>query len=172
MGIKSFTLWILILSLVFVSCNKGTPAGFWKGYNSRFLIKNISDQGPYGGHRAIYWKADGKNTFSSIDIIHFANKNGWTFVDSAEFNQDQTDKWVNADQQIFPLSHTGFSYTADNNSTYKNFPRWVGGKIKIFRFKTGWLTISPGTDHSIEENGFVLLNRDKNKMAVYHLWGE
>ena len=38
--------------------------------------------------------------------------------------------------------------------------------------KTGWITIEPGTDNSVEENGFVLINKDRTQMAVYHLWGE
>ena len=46
------------------------------------------------------------------------------------------------------------------------------GRISFYSFKTGWVTIQPGTDDSIEVNGFVLLNHDKTEMAVYHLWGE
>jgi hypothetical protein len=34
------------------------------------------------------------------------------------------------------------------------------------------VTIEPGTDNSIEENGFVVINRDRTQMAVYHVWGE
>lgn len=172
MKIKPFILLTLILTLAFISCNKATPAGFWKNFKSNFLLKNISDQGPYGGHRAIYWKADETAIFNSENIIAFASKNGWTLVDSSEFTNDQTSKWTYSNNKVFPLTSTGFSDTLLNDEHLKDFPRWFGGQIKVYKFKTGWVTIEPGTDNSIEENGFVLLSNDNKEMAVYHLWGE
>ncbi len=169
---KAFILLTLSLTIAFVSCNKATPAGFWKSYKKDLLIKNISDQGPYGGHRAMYWNAGEHNTFSSNTAIEFASKNGWSLVDSLEFNQKQTNTWTYDKQAIFPLTSTGFSDTIENNSQLEYFPRWFGGKLKVYRFKTGWITIEPGTDDSIEENGFVVINADRTQMAVYHLWGE
>ena len=169
---KSFILLTLILTLAFFSCNKATPAGFWKSYKHEFLVKNISDQGPYGGHRAMYWKADKENGFNSKSILVFANKNGWTLVDSSEFNQDQTKKWTYNNEPVFPLTSVGFSDTLLNDAHLKDFPRWFGGQLIVYKFKTGWVTIKPGTDNSIEENGFVLIRKNKKEMAVYHLWGE
>jgi hypothetical protein len=172
MTTKPFLLLTLILTLAFASCNKATPAGFWKNYQKKFLVKNISDQGPYGGHRAIYWKVDKPNSFISSSVLDFAIKNGWTLVDSSEFNQEQTYKWTYTNNPIFPLSHKGFTGIATNNSVYQYFPRWFDGQIKVYKFKTGWVAIEPGTDSSIEENGFVLINKINNEIAVYHLWGE
>lgn len=136
------------------------------------LEKNISDQGPYGGHRAMHWKSDKPNTFSSNNALDFADKNGWTVVDSSEVHEEQTNTWTYNRQAIFPLTSIGFSDTVLNNTQLEHFPRWFGGQIKLYRFKTGWVTIEPGTDNSIEENGFVLINNDRTEMAVYHLWGE
>ena len=169
---RPFILLTLIWTLSFISCNKVTPTGFWKNYEINFLVKNISDQGPYGGHRAVYWKSEKPLTFDTKNILDFAAKNGWTLTDSSEFDQTQTIKWTYDDKEIFPLSSTGFNDTIENISTYNYFPRWFGGQLKLYKFKTGWVTIEPGTDNSIEENGFVLLNQDKSEMAVYHLWGE
>lgn len=172
MATKTFYFLTLILTLALAACNKATPAGFWKNYEKDLLVKNISDQGPYGGHRAIFWKADRANTFKSNNVLDFADKNGWTLVDSSKFDRELTDKWTYDNQPIFPLSHTGLSDTAASVSTYQHFPRWFGGQIKVYKFKTGWIAIQPGTDNSIEENGFLILNSDKSQMAVYHLWGE
>lgn len=172
MTFKLFFLLIFVLTFAFTSCNKATPSGFWKNYKTKFLIKNISDQGPYGGHRAIYWKADRSELFYSNIVLDFAKKNGWTLVDSSEFKQDQTIKWTYNNKAIFPLTSKGFSDTTFNDATLTNFPRWFGGQMKVYKFKTGWVTIEPGTDNSIEENGFVLLSNDNKEMAVYHLWGE
>ena len=169
---KTFYSLTLFWTLAFVSCNKATPAGFWKNYKSNLLVKNISDQGPNGGHRAMYWKADNANTFNSNNVLDFAKKNGWTLIDSSEFNQDQTNKWTYNNKAIFPLTSTGFSDTLLNDAHLDNFPRWFGGQMKIYKFKTGWVTIEPGTNNSIEENGFVLIKDDKKEMAAYHLWGD
>jgi len=172
MTIKPFILLSVISTLFFVCCNRATPAGFWKNYKTDFLEKNISDQGPYGGHRAVYWKSEKPLTFDTKNILDFATKNGWTLTDSSEFDQSQTIKWTYENKEIFPLSSTGFNDTIKSISTYNSFPRWFGGQLKLYKFKTGWVTIEPGTDNSIEENGFVLLNKDKSEFAVYHLWGE
>jgi len=171
MRIRPFILLTLILTFAFISCNKATPSGFWKNYKTNILVTNISDQGPYGGHRAIYWKSE-SSFFDTKSILDFATKNGWTLTDSLEFDQDQTKKWTYDNKKIFPLSSTGFDETAKSISTYNYFPRWFGGQLKIYKFKTGWVTIEPGTDNSIEENGFVILSQDKSELAVYHLWGE
>lgn len=171
MTFKSFFLFTLILTLSFISCNKATPAGFWKNYKSNFIVKNISDQGPYGGHRAIYWKANETEIFNSKNVLDYANKNGWTLVDSTEFDQAQTNKWTYENKPIFPLTLKGFSDTTLNDAILDDFPRWFSGQIKVYKFKTGWVTIKPGTDNSFEDNGFVLMKNDKTEIAVYHLWG-
>ena len=172
MTIKSFILLTPILTLTFISCNKATPTGFWKNYKTDLLVKNFSDQGPFGGHRAVYWKSENLLRFDTKNILDFATKNGWTLTDSSEFDQNHTVKWIYNNKEIFPLSSTGFNDTIKSISTYNYFPRWFGGQLKLYKFKTGWETIEPGTDNSIEENGFVLLNQDKSELAVYHLWGE
>jgi hypothetical protein len=101
MTTKPFLLLTLFLTLAVASCNKATPAGFWKSYQMKFLIKNISDQGPYGGHRAVYWKADKPNTFTPTSVLEFAKKNGWTLVDSSEFNSDRQKNGHIATKQYF-----------------------------------------------------------------------
>lgn len=169
---RTFFLLTLILTLAFGACNKATPAGFWKNYKNDLLVKNISDQGPNGGHRAIYWKSDEANLFTSSNVLDFARKNGWTLVDSLEFNSDHTNKWTYNNKAVFPLTSTGFSDTHLNDAHLTDFPRWFGGQVSVYKFKTGWVTIEPGTDNSIEENGFVVISSDGTEMAVYHLWGE
>jgi hypothetical protein len=42
----------------------------------------------------------------------------------------------------------------------------------VFKFDIDWVTIDPGTNNSITENGFVLLNKNGTAMSIYHLWGE
>jgi hypothetical protein len=162
----------IILMLGLSSCSSTIPSGFWTDFQKNFLKENIRDMGPYGGHRAMHWKAEKQRAFNSKEVIDFATKNGWQLVDSLEVQADDLKTWYYNNAPIFPLSHTGFSATPSNNSTYKNFPRWIKSALKVYTFETGWVTIEPGTDDSIEENGFVVLENEGSEMSVYHLWGE
>ena len=162
----------LFLTLAFISCNKSTPASFWKNYKKDLLLKNISDQGPAGGHRALYWKSDKANNFNATNVLDFARKNDWTLIDSSHFNDDQTNKWTYNNIAVFPLTSIGFSDTLLNDAHLTDFPRWFGGQVVVYTFKTGWVTIEPGTDNSMEQNGFIVINNNGREMAVYHLWGQ
>jgi len=68
MKIKFLALFQLILLTTIVACEPPIPAEFWKEYETNLLLKNVNDQGPYGGHRSMYWKSkrayffDSKNT--------------------------------------------------------------------------------------------------------------
>lgn len=67
MTTKPIFLLNLICTFAFASCNKPIPAAFWKNYKHDFIVKNISDDGPYGGHSAIYWKVDDPTAFTTAD---------------------------------------------------------------------------------------------------------
>lgn len=163
---------VFLLSITICSCNKNTPAGFWTSYKKHNIKGNVNDQGPRGGHRAIYWKAE-VNTFNSRDIIDYAATNSWRLFDSIEVNEEQLKNWTYDSKPVFPLANDGFSPDSVRNiSTYAQFPRQITESLKVYSFKTGWLAIEPGTDDSLDVNGFVLLSNAGDEMAVYHLWGE
>jgi len=149
-----------------------TPAGFWKGFKSNLLVKNISDQGPYGGHRAMFWKSKKPNTFNSVNVIDFARKNSWDFVDSFKFKPEQMKLWQKDNKLVFPFSYTNFSDTMTKFSTIECFPRWINSQITVLKFETDWEAIEPGNAKQTEENGFAVINKDGTEMSVYHLWGE
>ena len=87
---RIFPLVTLFLIFAFTSCNKATPAGFWRNYKKSLLVNDISEQGLYGGHRAVYWKSGITNSFTSADVLDFARKNGWKLVDSSNFDRKAT----------------------------------------------------------------------------------
>ncbi|SKC72819.1 hypothetical protein SAMN05660236_2816 [Ohtaekwangia koreensis] len=76
---------ILVAGILLFSCSKVTPAGFWVDYKEEYLIESENDQGPWGGHRALYWRADFKYTFRPAEVIDFAAENGWQITDSIFF---------------------------------------------------------------------------------------
>jgi hypothetical protein len=162
----------LLLVPIFIACNRTTPAGFWNTYHSDLLEITLNDQGSYGGHRAMYWESDRPNTFTNLEILTFADENGWTVVDSAIFPNEKVKTWTFYNKPVFPLTSTGFSDTMPNDQIVEKFPRWFGGPLKLYKFRTGWVTTQPGTDNSMDVNGFAMINDAGTKLAVYHLWGE
>lgn len=45
---------------------------------------------------------------------------------------------------------------------YMGFPRWTAYDSKLYRFKTGWIAIKPGTDVATEKDGDSLINSKGN----------
>ena len=170
------TKWTSILTLVtmtLLSCCKSQPAGFWTDFDRETQTDHINDQGPWGGHRTLHWKSDKQGAFDTKRVIDFAITNGWTLVDSSDHTSDHMDNWTYFSETIFPLAHTGFDPKVTSLvSTYEKFPRWTTSDVIVLHFQTGWISIEPGTDDSYETNGFVMINKDKSEMTVYHLWGE
>lgn len=61
-------------ALALFSCNKLIPAGFWKNFEKAQLIESVGDQGPWGGHCAIYWNTNKGGYFNTEKVIEFAKK--------------------------------------------------------------------------------------------------
>jgi hypothetical protein len=157
---------------ILFSCSRMTPAGFWKSFEKNRLVEIVSDQGPRGGHRAIYWNADQENYFDAKKVIGFAEEKGWKLIDSIKFRSNELKSWNDGKSQFFPLSQEGFTPNPLKNSVYKYFPRWINDDLTVFSFETDWVSIQPGSDSSAVNNGFVVISADGRKMSVYHIWGE
>ena len=164
---------LILVSFMLNCCQKIEPAGFWTDFHRDLLKEQYNDQGPWGGHRAIYWTSERQKSFDTKNVIDFAFKNGWTIVDSTDYTSDEIKAWTYLGKPIFPLSHEGFNSTMTPSiKTYMYFPRWTNSDVLVLRFKTGWISILPGTDKENEINGVVMLSKDRRENAVYHLWGE
>ncbi len=150
---------------------KSYPCGFWTAFNAEHLKEKIINHDLRGGHTTLHWKAKGA-VFNLTEILSYAKKNNWILVDSVDVYSKDLLSWTYINTPIFPLSYTGFLTESSNNAIYKNFPRCITKSSKVFMFKTGWITIEPGTDESNNVNGFVLLSNDHTEMSVYHLSGE
>jgi hypothetical protein len=51
-GVKSWDVsknlcFIVTYLILFASCHKAIPSGFWLDFRKELIVKNISDQGPY-----------------------------------------------------------------------------------------------------------------------------
>lgn len=146
------------------SCEKATPARFWNTYHKDEISNQENDQGPWGGHRNIIWKSETVNSFDSKEIIDFAIKNKWTFIDSIYISTDTLET---------------YTATESINNEYDEdilrinvLPKWNGQKVKVLKFKTGWVAIEPGDAKQTEINGFAILNLTGTELNIYHKWGE
>jgi hypothetical protein len=156
-SIRNLFLLILIL-FVFNSCDKVTPAGFWKDYQQDKITNNKSDQGPWGGQRIIKWL--NKETFNPKDINEFATKNGWTLIDSLKIDNTIKTKLGNFKNEY---SEQIFATTVLTN---------IKNEAMVYIYKTGWVAIEPGNTDKTEDNGFLTLNADRTELTAYHIWGE
>lgn len=165
----------IIFSLMFglLSCSKTTPSGFWSNFQKEYLKENLSNQGAWGGYRAMYWQAEDTGTFNSKEVIDYAVKNGWKVVKSVEVNATELNSWNYNNKPIFPLSFEGFTkMPSTNQAIYEKFARWINTDLQVYMFRTGWIIVEPGTNETNEINGFIVLNNEGKEMSVYHLWGE
>lgn len=172
MTIPQLLLALLILTLT--ACSSISPSGFWTDFRPDYQISKHCDQGPYGGRRTIHWKSDVRDFFSTSEILDFAQKNGWTLVDTQLLNSEQMKSWSINDTLIFPLYLNGIyaMYSDDNLGSWTTFFRKIEADVTVFRFETSWLLFYPGTDESTEENGYVMVSEDGRQLSVYHLWSE
>ena len=162
---------IYILIILLFSCHKSTPAGFWKNFDEQDIKVDSSDQGPWGGSRVIYWKkTEGK--FSENEILKYASVNNWKLADIKVVGSEIVDKWLSNAHAIFPLDKNGLHISVAAESGGYNFPRWINGSCRLYKFDSGWMVVNAGTSDSKIAYGYILLSGDYTRMAVYHLWGE
>ena len=163
----------VILSLIFLitSCSVIDPSGFWSDYKAANKFEENRDFGPYGGHCAIHW-IKASQLFNKNEVLEFASMNDWVLVDSLIIDSVTINKWNHMDKKLFPLDHLGFSNSLFEKGGSSKFSRWIDNSSILYFFKTGFITIEPGTDNSIDVNGFVLFDKSNEEFSVYHLWGE
>jgi len=152
-----------------LGCNF-TPAEFWTEYNQDLIEDKFSDQGPWGGTRTIYWESEKNLTFRPVDILEFAKSNDWTLNKSENMSKEELDQILTYNKNRIQIELS--EIIAEHNRFVIDFPIYFTDDITLYRFSTGWLLFEPGTDNSTTENGFILLNKNKNKMVLYHRWGE
>jgi hypothetical protein len=121
---------IIFSYLFFISCAKVTPGGFWTNYRKDLIVENLSDQGPYGGHREIFWRSNKKNTFSVRNLVEFAAKNKWRLADSIQMTVETLRKWTN-NGQTFPFTFSNFT---DTSIIKTAFPNWINSDLRLYRF--------------------------------------
>ena len=160
--------------MTLVSCDRNMPGGFWETFDKKSIVKNESDQGPYGGHRVIHWENATKGTYNQKSIIDFAVLNGWTPTDTLILGKPDMIDWISYDKLVFPIYLSGINkkWTEDDLGGYTEFERYIDSDLTVYKFKTDWVLIYPGTDESTSENGYIIVDKDESKMTLYQLWGE
>jgi hypothetical protein len=152
------------LTILLISCNKTTPAGFWLNFHTDLILNKLNDQGPWGGQREIRWKSKNQLYFSDIELIEFAEKNNWQLLDSITFSKNTFTK-----SNLSKLKNDDISLDLIKE---RILPNLKTNDNKIFIFKTKWLAVEPGNTRETFENGFAILNSNKTELTILHFWGE
>ena len=148
---------IAIVASGLVGCHSLIPSGFWKGYRSGSIVKQFSDQGPWGGERWILWQAPSSEGFSEADAQRFAVGHGWKFLERVEVSAGS----VGASS----LFRKGYDLAREN------FPKFISGDSVVLKFESGWMREDLGTNEMSTSYGYVQLSKDGRQMVIYHLWG-
>jgi hypothetical protein len=150
------------------------PGGFWTKFDKKSIVKNESDQGPRGGHRVIHWATSAIGTYSQKEIIDYAISNGWTPTDTLKLSKSDMNDWTSSGKLVFPVYLNGIhkKWTEEDLRSYTEFERYIDSDLTVYRFKTDWILIYPGTNESTSENGYVIVDKEQSKMTLYQLWGE
>ena len=148
---------ILAAAIALTACNRLVPSGFWKGYRKDSIVKQQSDQGPWGGERWILWESSETGAFSEVDAKRFAVDHSWTFLERVEMPAGAID--------AAPVFFKGYDYARTH------FPRFIAGDSVVLQFDSGWMREDPGTNAMSTAYGYLQLSKDGRKMVVYHLWG-
>jgi hypothetical protein len=133
------------------------PSGFWKGYRSSAIVKQFSDQGPWGGERWILWQSGSGDTFSEADARGFAESHDWKFLERVEVAEQAI-----GDSSLFRSGH---------DRAREDFPKFISGASVVLKFDSGWMREDPGTNEMSTAFGYIQLSRDSRQMVVFHLWG-
>jgi hypothetical protein len=155
---------ILTLAALMISCSKTSPAGFWIDFHKDLILTKDSDQGPWGGHREIYWKSESNKTFTARELIDYANSNDWKLVDSISFSADTL-----TNKSFSRLKNDDYSLDILNESILSKLK---SNDCKLFIYKTTWLAVEPGNTRDTFENGYAVLSSDGAGLKIYHTWGE
>jgi hypothetical protein len=148
---------IVIVATALVGCRALTPSGFWKGYRSNTIVKQFSDQGPWGGERWILWDSPSGEPFSETDARRFAERHGWQFLDRVEVSPESIGG--------SPLFRVGYDRAREG------FPKLISGDSLVLKFDSRWAREEPGTNDMSTAYGYVQISKDGRRMVVYHLWG-
>jgi len=150
------------------------PGGNWNTFEPDLRVEERSDQGPWGGTRAYYWRSNTIGYFNKKRVLDWATSSGWILSDSITFKAEEMSGWKEGNTPVFSIAIGPFEPEPSPDEKYMNesFPRWINGGQTLYTFKTDWLIYYPGTDNCTAINGFITLSKDGSEMTLYHLWGE
>lgn len=159
---------LLIFMVVFASCNKLSPASFWKNLDNEHIVKSTSDQGPWGGKRTISWK-NRAGIYKRGYVVRFAEKNGWklkytTVIDTL------LDRNISIDNEgLSPEDAELVLYGGNTDANY-SFSGCVNNGCTLYEFDSGWTKVIEWED--VMATGYILVNSAGTRMTMFHSWGE
>jgi hypothetical protein len=150
-------LFIVLGILVLSGCKTIGPAAFWNEFDDGHLVKSITDQGPWGGYRLMYWK-NTDHPYQAKMVIAFAALNKWECFDTDSLNKNDMRSWMNDHGDLFLLHHNPY------------YPRINDMGVSFSFVDSNWA--SNRSDPTKPPLGYILLSKDGKQLVVFHSWGE
>lgn len=161
---------LFAILVVTTGCGRLEPAGFWTTYRPELIVRDSSDQGPWGGHRWVHWEAPAPGMFKSADVVRFATSQGWRCQKPVAYSAEQIRGWQVSGAPVFPL-HFGSADRPPNDGS-EDFFRHIDSNSWVIPCETGWIRVAPGSGDTSTALGYIQIDRKGIRLAVYHLWGE
>jgi len=143
--------------LTLSGCKTIGPAAFWNEFDEDHIVKNISDQGAWGGYRLLYWK-NTERPYKAKDVVIFAALHKWQHFKTDSLKKEEVFTWV-ADH-------------ADSLSMHrpKHYPAIGETGVSLSFVDANWVAV--GSDSTRNAIGYALLSSDGKQLIVYDTWGE
>lgn len=158
--------------LASIACASLTPAGFWTTYRPESIKAQFSDQGPWGGHRWLYWEAGLQKRLTLQDATAFAASHGWSCEPAALYLQSQIRTWRYMSRPVFPFLADNDGRSPITDASVVDHPLHFDSDSAIARCASGWMRVRPGDGDATPAYGYLQVSVDGTRMAVYHHWGE
>lgn len=170
-SIAIYLLFVLTTS-TFASCSKRSPNLFWQDYKPSLITNQKVLDSTGGGYRWIHGESKSPHAFLENEINLWAADHGWRTLGSTAVDAKAVSEWRNATKdKLFPLFASNYkSYLTGYHGDIEPFPRHITGGVLVLQFDTN--LYRENTAGFIPAYGYVLVNADGSRMAMYHLYGE
>jgi hypothetical protein len=148
---------IFIGVLVLAGCKTIGPAAFWNDFDDGHMVKNITDQGPWGGYRLLYWK-NTQRPYKAKDVVIFAALHNWQHFKTDSLKKEEVFSWVADHADSLSLHHPS------------HYPAISDTGVSLSFLDSNWA--STGNSGSNAALGYALLSSDGKQLVVYDTWGE
>jgi hypothetical protein len=155
--VKTKNVLIFLGLFILCGCKSIGPAAFWNEFDEDHLVKNICEQGSWGGYRLLYWK-NPQQPYKAKDVVIFAALHKWQHFKTDSLRKEEVFSWVADHADSLSVHHPS------------HYPAMGETGISLSFLDSNWAAV--GSDSTQAVTGYALLSSDGKQLIVYNTWGE